>query len=378
MKIIKERKKSLGVPKSDPKDGYLEGVKKHLLDFGFQKNIVEERIKSMIEEGFYELTLTEQAKNVTENVLSLGVDSSTQLELTEYFAKSNNHRIRCRVPDMFVFTLGGEPIKCLERLIEIADDPATGPRENAQGAMRQLLLQNGPSFISELERLKYDSRENVRRACVEATRPRGVWVPFIPFLREDPEKIFSIIDYLIDDPSKYVNKAVANSINDISKDNQEIAINWCSMWKEKDLSTVEWVIKHGLRWLRKKDFGKVQHVFGYEIAECIDMKVEAVNGFDIQLNEVIVFKITLENKALKDFSAYLQYRLTMPGKGNKPRVRIYEGGEVHIGSLESIVFERKHHLTDTSNCKLENGAYIIDWIVNGKVKCVSHLNFHRS
>ena len=41
----------------------------------------------------------------------------------------------------------------------------------------------------------------------------------IPQYKKDPAPIIPILETLIDDPSDYVRKSVANSLNDISKDN---------------------------------------------------------------------------------------------------------------------------------------------------------------
>tara|TARA_R100000697_G_scaffold119131_1_gene142660 strand:- start:5755 stop:6009 length:255 start_codon:yes stop_codon:yes gene_type:complete len=70
---------------------------------------------------------------------------------------------------------------------------------------------------------------------------------------DDPNPLFPILDNLKDDPSKYVQKSVANCLNDILKDNPKIAKRIIEKWITD--ATIEriWIIKHALRNLRKQN-----------------------------------------------------------------------------------------------------------------------------
>ena len=51
----------------------------------------------------------------------------------------------------------------------------------------------------------------------------------------------------MNDPSKYVQKSVANHINDITKEDKELVFQWLQQLRDKQHPVNPWIIKHGLR-----------------------------------------------------------------------------------------------------------------------------------
>ena len=51
----------------------------------------------------------------------------------------------------------------------------------------------------------------------------------------------------MNDPSKYVQKSVANHINDITKEDKELVFQWLQQLRDKQHPINPWIIKHGLR-----------------------------------------------------------------------------------------------------------------------------------
>ena len=51
----------------------------------------------------------------------------------------------------------------------------------------------------------------------------------------------------MNDSSKYVQKSVANHINDITKEDKELVFQWLQQLRDKQHPINPWIIKHGLR-----------------------------------------------------------------------------------------------------------------------------------
>ncbi|MCL6265824.1 DNA alkylation repair protein [Flagellimonas myxillae] len=97
-----------------------------------------------------------------------------------------------------------------------------------------------------------DKNKHVRRLSSEGVRPRLPWATKLDSFIGDPTPLFPILDSLKDDPSKYVQKSVANCINDVLKDNPEIGKAWLSSWTTGKISKErKWIVKHALRNLLK-------------------------------------------------------------------------------------------------------------------------------
>ena len=92
-----------------------------------------------------------------------------------------------------------------------------------------------------------DANTHVRRLACEGCRPRLPWAPKLQGFIDDPKPILPILNVLKDDPSKYVQKSVANTINDILKDNYEIGMELLNTWVEGAGKPRKWIIKHALR-----------------------------------------------------------------------------------------------------------------------------------
>ena len=118
----------------------------------------------------------------------------------------------------------------LERIALVADDSCPGTRECAWDAWRPRLIADLTGGLSALEAWVQDPRANLRRCAIEGSRPRGVWTSHIVALRETPSLGGALLEPLRADPSRYVQNAVANWINDAAKDRPEWAERLCARW----------------------------------------------------------------------------------------------------------------------------------------------------
>ena len=98
-----------------------------------------------------------------------------------------------------------------------------------------------------------DSNVHVRRLSSEGVRPRLPWAQKLQMFIDNPKPILPILENLKDDPSKFVQKSVANNLNDILKDNYTIGIDTLKSWTEGATPQRKWIIKHALRNLIKQE-----------------------------------------------------------------------------------------------------------------------------
>lgn len=97
-----------------------------------------------------------------------------------------------------------------------------------------------------------DKNFHVRRLSSEGVRPRLPWAKKLDLFIKNPVPILPILENLKDDSSKYVQKSVANCLNDILKDNPEIGREIIEKWQKQPTKERCWIIKHALRNLIKQ------------------------------------------------------------------------------------------------------------------------------
>ncbi len=126
-------------------------------------------------------------------------------------------------------------------------------RNTGEYAIRPFIEKYPEQTMARMETWSMGSNKHIRRLSSEGGRPRLPWATKLQMFIDDPTPLFPILENLKDDPSKYVQKSVANCLNDILKDNPEIAKNVIKKWSENPTKERVWIIKHALRNLRKKN-----------------------------------------------------------------------------------------------------------------------------
>ena len=125
-------------------------------------------------------------------------------------------------------------------------------RNTSEYAIRPFIEQDQEKTMEQLLEWSTSKNKHLRRLASEGPRPRLPWATKLQCFIDNPSLILPILNNLKDDESKYVQKSVANCINDILKDNPEIVKKLIEKWNKRASPQRKWIIKHALRNLRKQ------------------------------------------------------------------------------------------------------------------------------
>ena len=120
-------------------------------------------------------------------------------------------------------------------------------RNTGEYCIRPFIEKYPDKTLAVLEEWSQDANVHVRRLSSEGLRPRLPWAKKIDRFIENPKPVLDILDNLKDDDSKFVQKSVANNLNDILKDNYEIGMKAIRKWSKGATPNRKWIIKHALR-----------------------------------------------------------------------------------------------------------------------------------
>ncbi|WP_130860668.1 DNA alkylation repair protein [Gracilibacillus phocaeensis] len=122
-------------------------------------------------------------------------------------------------------------------------------RHTSEYAIRPYLIASIDRCMDYFSYWLEDANAHVRRLVSEGTRPRLPWAKKISPLKNNVQNNLRLLEKLISDQSRYVQKSVANHINDLTKENPE-AVLQC-MADHHDINPK--IMKHGLRTLVKSN-----------------------------------------------------------------------------------------------------------------------------
>ncbi len=126
-------------------------------------------------------------------------------------------------------------------------------RNTGEYTIRPFIQQYPERTMNVMLEWSKSTNMHVRRLSSEGGRPRLPWAPKLQPFIDNPTPLLPILENLKDDTSKYVQKSVANCLNDILKDNPGIAKSIIEDWIQAATKQRIWMIRHALRNLLKKE-----------------------------------------------------------------------------------------------------------------------------
>jgi len=120
-------------------------------------------------------------------------------------------------------------------------------RHTGEFAVRPFIQHYQADMLAIMEAWSQDENFHVRRLSCEGVRPRLPWAKKLDMFIEAPQLILPILENLKEDESRFVQKSVANCLNDILKDNNTIAMDVINRWSRSSNKNTHWIIKHALR-----------------------------------------------------------------------------------------------------------------------------------
>ena len=235
----------------------------------------------------------------------------------------------------------------------------------AEFAIRVFVNNYTDKMIRVFDHWAKDKNHHVRRLAAEGSRPRGVWVEHIDSFKRDPQPVIKLLKKLRADESLYVRKAVANNLNDISKDHPETVIKIASQWKKEKNRHTDWIIKHGCRSLIKKGYPAVFPLFGFTSKPKIEIEKFKFKKKKIALNDSIEIEFLINSNSSKTQKLAIDYKLHYMKKNGKLLPKVFKISEKNLQPSKSLPIILKHKFKNNSTRKHYAGKHQIELMING-------------
>ena len=181
---------------------------------------------------------------------------------------------------------------------------------SAEFAIRPFLVRYPTATEQQMVTWSQSAQVDVRRLASEGIRPRLPWGIRLTAYVNDPQPVMAVLKNLITDPEVYVQKSVANNLNDISKDHPNEVIAFAQRYWGQSVQT-DWMLKRGLRTLFKQGNRQVLALLGYraEVAEELSQvqlsPAQQITG----INTETTHRYMLQLKSTTPQNVYVGYRV---------------------------------------------------------------------
>ncbi len=140
---------------------------------------------------------------------------------------------------------------------------AVTQRFSGEFAIRPFLEREPARTLAVCARWAVDPSPHVRRLASEGTRPLLPWGRRLRHFQQDPGHTLPLLEQLRDDPERYVQRSVANHLNDLAKDHPDRVVAVAERWLQDAPPGRIWTVKHGLRSLIKRGHPGALAALGY-------------------------------------------------------------------------------------------------------------------
>jgi 3-methyladenine DNA glycosylase AlkC len=243
------------------------------------------------------------------------------------------------------------------------------PYASSELALRAFLNVDLDRTLKYVYHWAEDDNHHVRRLASEGTRPRLPWAIRVPPLNSKPSLTIPVLEALHADREKYVQKSVANHLNDISKDHPDLMLDTIAAWDASHGATA-WIIKHATRSLVKQGHPRALAMLGAGQRPLVKL-----NGFQfqdsrlrsngIQLGDYLNFSFSLLSRSKKPQRLIVDYKIHFVKKSGELKPKVFKLKTLQLQPKESVILTKKHLFQDFTTRKHYVGRHVVEIMVNG-------------
>ncbi len=241
------------------------------------------------------------------------------------------------------------------------------PFTSCEFAVRPFIVKYPQAMIERM--LAWSGHENhhVRRLSSEGSRPRLPWAMALPDFKKDPSAILPILENLKKDSSEYVRRSVANSLNDIAKDNPQIVLAILQHWKGLGKET-DYILKHGSRTLLKQGHKEALGAFGLHSDDDFVLDDFKIHTLDVKIGETLTFSFSIENRSEVAAKIRLEYGLYFRKQNGLLSKKVFKISEKEFAPNEKATLVRNQSFRLITTRVFYTGEHALSIIVNGEEK----------
>lgn len=238
-------------------------------------------------------------------------------------------------------------------------------------AIRPFFLRHPELTLNQMKLWAGSDNLHLRRLASEGARPRLPWGMALKNFKKDPSPLLPILAQLKTDPEPYVQRSVANHLNDISKDHPELVLDIAQSWFGQHKIT-DWIIKHALRGLLKQAHPRALSLFGLQQLP-LQVLLKMLNA-KVSAQQALHFVVELSGPEQLEANVRLEYKIGYRKKSGQLNYKVFQlSNKAWAG--QQLTFERRQSFVDLTTRKHYPGQHHLQIMLNGHCYAESFFDF---
>jgi 3-methyladenine DNA glycosylase AlkC len=240
-------------------------------------------------------------------------------------------------------------------------------RMSAEFAIRPFIVRYPERTMAQMLAWAGHESAEVRRLASEGCRPRLPWGIRLQALIADPSPILPILERLKNDESESVRRSVANSLNDISKDNPGVVLDLLHRWQSGANDDVRWITGHALRTLVKQGHPGALALLGYPSDAEIAVHNLTVEPQAITMGDKVTLSFDVESRADEPLNLMVDYVVYHMRANGKLSPKVFKLTKKVIEPGKMLHIEREHSFAPVTTRRYYPGEQAINGQLFGRV-----------
>lgn len=235
---------------------------------------------------------------------------------------------------------------------------------SSEFAVRPFIMQDTDRMMQQMLEWAAHPDHHIRRLASEGCRPRLPWAMALDIFKADPTPIIPVLEKLKKDSSVYVQKSVANNLNDISKDHPERIKQLARNWYGEHPQT-NWIVKHGCRSLLRQGDPDILSLFGFELSPDVTVSGLSPDKERLVIGQSLHFSFSIRANTAVSQRLRVEYAIDFVKANRTTSRKLFKITEHNFDHAERQ-YMRIHHFKDLTTRKHYPGIHRLSVIINGK------------
>ena len=237
-------------------------------------------------------------------------------------------------------------------------------RFSVENAIRPFLAGFPDHAMAFIRTCATDDNYHVRRLASEGIRP---FLPWAQRVLLPPQDVVDVLTIIHADPTRYVTRSIANTLNDLSRDHPDLVITTLQSWTKaakQSPEELDWMTRHALRTLVKSDNHEALELLGYPSKPKFSLTGVSINE-TVTIGDALHWRGVLKSSAQQKLKVALRIHY-LKANGDHT-TKVFAVKDINAGK-ESLEIEKKIPFKPITTRTLYLGTHHVELVVNGQVR----------